>query len=95
MGVFLCESRHGIHVSSCVIVMEGGSVHAEAYQKCMCCLPCVGVRFILERIVFTPHRLQHFLEPSSCCADPCLMTPDYECTPTDGVLFEYLLIYGV
>ena len=65
-------------------MMEGWSIDAEAYQK--------GT---LERIVFTAHRLQLFLEPSSCCADPCLMTPDYECTPTDGVLFEYLLIYGV
>ena len=34
MGVFLCESRHGIHVSSCVIMIEGGPVGAEAYQKC-------------------------------------------------------------
>ena len=66
MEVFLCESRHGIHVSwgcSCVIMMEGGSVDAEAYQKCMCCLPCAGVRFTLERIVFTPHRMKLFLDP--------------------------------
>ena len=83
MGVFLCASRHQIHVRTCVIIMEGVSDDAGAYQV------------TLERIVFTPHRLQLFLEPSSCCADPCLMTPDYECTPTDGVLFEYLLIYGV
>ena len=86
MGVFLCESRHGIHVSwacSCVIMMEGGSIDAEAYQK--------GT---LERIVFTAHRLQLFLEPSPY-AVPCLMTPAYECTPTHGVLVECLLIYGV
>ena len=91
--MFLCESRYGIHVSSCVIVMEGGSVHAAAYQKCVCCLPWVGVRFILERIVFTPHRLQLFQEPSFFSTDRYLMTPDYECTPTHGALFEYLLIY--
>ena len=88
MGVFLCESRHGIHVSwacSCVIMMEGGSIDAEAYQK--------GT---LERIVFTAHRLQLVLEPSRNVAVPCrLMTPAYECTPTHGVLVECLLIYGV
>ena len=83
MGVFLCASRHQIHVRTCVIIMEGVSVDAGAYQV------------TLERIVFTPHRLQLFLEPSPFSADPCLMTPDYECTPTHGVLFEYLLIYGV
>ena len=65
MAVCLCESRHGIHVSPYAIMMEGGSVDAEAYQKCMClcCLPCVGVRFTLERIVFTPSRMQLFLDP--------------------------------
>ena len=95
MGVFLCESRHGIHVSCCVIMMDGGSVDADAYQNFVCWLPCVGVLFTLERIVFTPHRLQLFLEPSAFSADPCLMTPDYECTPTHGAIFEYLLMYGV
>ena len=81
MGVFLCASRHQIHVRTCVIIMEGVSVDAGAYQA--------------ERIVFTPHRLQLFLEPSPFSAVPCLRTPAYECTPTHGVLFECLLIYGV
>ena len=88
MGVFLCESRHGIHVSwewSCVIMMEGGTIDAEAYQKGS-----------LERIiVFTAHRLQLFLDPRRFIAVPYLVTLDYECTPTHGVLFEHLLIYGV
>ena len=87
MGVFLCESRHGIHVSwgcSCVIMMEGGSVDAEAYQK--------GT---LERIVFTPHRMQLFLDPIYTIVGPYLMTPNYERTPTQGIPFEYLRIYGV
>ena len=48
MGVFLCESRHGIHVSSCVIMIEGGPVDAEAYQRIMCCEQSVGVRCTLE-----------------------------------------------
>ena len=66
-------------------MMEGWSIDAEAYQKGS-----------LERIiVFTAHRLQLFLEPSPCSADPCLMTPDYECTPNHGVVFEYLFIYGM
>ena len=83
MGVFLCASRHQIHVRTCVIIMEGVSVDAGAYQV------------TLERIVFTPHRLQLFPEPSRFSAGPCLMTPDYECTPPHGAIFEYLLIYGV
>ena len=95
MVVFLCESRHGINVSCCVIMMDGGSVDADAYQNFVCWLPCVGVLFTLERIVFTPHRLQLFPEPSRFSAGPCLMTPDYECTPTHGAIFEYLLMYGV
>ena len=95
MVVFLCESRHGINVSCCVIMMDGGSVDADAYQNFVCWLPCVWVLCTLERIVFTPHRLQLFPEPSAFSADRCLMTPDYECTPTHGVIFEYLLMYGV
>ena len=63
MGVFLCASRHGIHVRPCVIIMEAGSVDADAYQNFVCWLPCVGVRFTLERIVFTPSRMQLFLDP--------------------------------
>ena len=82
MRVFLCESRHGIHVSFSVIMMEGGPVGAEAYQKFMCCLQCVGVRFTLERIAFTRHRMQLFLDPRGYIAVPYLMTPNYECTPT-------------
>ena len=87
MGVFLCESRHGIHVSwwcPCVIMMEGGSVDAEAYQK-----------RTLERIVFTPHRMQLFFDPIYTIVGSCLMTPNYERTPTQGIPFEYLHIYGV
>ena len=95
MGVFLCESRHGIHVSCCVIMMDGGSVDADAYQNFVCWQPCVGVLCTLERFVFTPHRLQLFLEPSAFSAEPCLMTPGYECTPIHAILVECLLIYGV
>ena len=66
-------------------MMEGGSIDAEAYQK--------GT---LERIVFTAHRLQLFLEPSPYMAGPCrLMTPAYEFTPIHAILVECLLIYGV
>ena len=65
MGVFLCGTRHGIHVSSCVIMMEGGSVDAEVYQKFMCSLTCVGIIVTLERLVFTRHRMQLFLDPRS------------------------------
>ena len=65
-------------------MMEGGSIDAEAYQKGS-----------LERIVFTAHRLQLFLDPRRFIAVPYLMTPDYECTPTHGVIVECLLIYGV
>ena len=65
-------------------MMEGWSIDAEAYQKGS-----------LERIVFTAHRLQLFLEPRSFIAEPYLMTPDYECTPNHGVVFEYLFIYGM
>ena len=54
MGVFLCERHHGIHVSSCVIVLEHGF---------RCCLPCVGVRFTLERLALTRHRIQLFHDP--------------------------------
>ena len=65
MGVFLCESRHGIHVSCCVIMMDGGSVDADAYQNFVCWLPCVEVRFTIERFACTRHRIQLFLDPSS------------------------------
>ena len=51
MGVFLCASRHQIHVRTCVIIMEGVSVDAGAYQV------------TLERIVFTPSRMQLFRDP--------------------------------
>ena len=94
MGVFLCESRHGIHVSSCVIMIEGGPVGAEAYQKLMCCLQCVGVRCTLERIAFTRHRMQLFLDPRVYIAVRYLMTPNYECTPTRRLRFEIRIIYG-
>ena len=70
MGVFLCESRHGIHVSSCVIMIEGGPVGAEAYHKLMCCLQCVGGRCTLERIAFTRHRMQLSLDPRAYVAVP-------------------------
>ena len=50
-GVFLCASRHQIHVRACVIIMEGVSVDAGAYQV------------TLERIVFTPSRMQLFRDP--------------------------------
>ena len=63
MGVFLCASRHQIHVRTCVIIMEGVSVDADAYQVFVCWLPCVGLRFTLERIVFTPSRMQLFRDP--------------------------------
>ena len=64
-------------------MMEGGSIDAEAYQKGS-----------LERIiVFTAHRLQLFQDPSFFSAVPYLMTPDYECTPSHVILFEYLPIY--
>ena len=66
-------------------MMEGWSIDAEAYQKGS-----------LERIiVFTAHRLQLFPEPRIYIAAPYLMTPDYECTPNHGVVFEYLFIYGM
>ena len=66
-------------------MMEGWSIDAEAYQK----------GSLEHIIVFTAHRLQLFLEPRIFIAEPYLMTPDYECTPTHGVLFECLVIYGV
>ena len=96
MWVLLCESRHGIHVSSCVIVIEGGPVRAQAYQKLMCCLQCVGVRCTLERIAFTRHRMQLVLDPRVYIAVPYRMTPSYECTPTHRVSrFEEVLIHFV
>ena len=96
MGVLLCESRHGIHFSSCVIMTEGGPVDAEAYQRIMCCLQSAGVRCTLERIAFTRHRMQLFLDPRVYIAVPYLMTPNYECTPTirERVCFEIRIIYG-
>ena len=71
MGMFLCESRHGIHVSSCVIMQYfkwvchafQRAVGAVAYPKFMYFLTCVGVRFTLERVVFTRHRMHLFLDP--------------------------------
>ena len=94
MGVFLCESRHGIHVSSCVIMIEGGPVGAEAYQKLMCCLQCVGGRCTLERIAFTRHRMQLFLDPRAYIAVPYPMTANYECTPFLRLFFKSRFIYG-
>ena len=91
MGVFLCVSRHGfhhtdvkcqgIHVSSCVIVLEHGF---------RCCLPCVGVRFTLERLALTRHRIQLFHDPIVYIAVPYRMAPKYECTPTPVVHLEFL-----
>jgi len=92
--VFLCQSRHGIHVSSCVIRIEGGPVGAEAYQKLMCALQCVGVRCTLERIAFTRHRMQLSLDPRAYIAVTFLMTPNYECTPTRQLVFEIRIIFG-
>ena len=66
-------------------MMEGWSIDAEAYQK----------GSLEHIIVFTAHRLQLFLEPRTFIDWPYLMTPDYECTPNHGVVFEYLFIYGV
>ena len=94
MGVFLCKRRHGIHVSSCVIMIEGGPLGAEAYQKFMCCLQCVGVRCTLERIAFTRHRMQLFLDPRAYTAVPYPMTPNYECTPFRRLCFNIRFIYG-
>ena len=96
MGVFLCESRHGIHVSFCVIMIELGPVGAWAYQKFMGRLQCVGVRFTLARNAFTRHRMQLVLDPRVYIAVPYRMTPSYECTPTHRVSrFEEVLIHFV
>ena len=73
--------------------MEGGCVHDAVYQEGVCCLQWVVVCFILQRIVFAPHRLQLFQDPSFFIAVRYLMTPDDECTPSHVVLFEYLPIY--
>ena len=92
--MFLCERRHGIHVTACVIMVEGGPVGAEAYQKLMCCLQCIGVRCTLERIAFTRHRMQLCLDPRPYIGFPYLMTPNYECTPTQRVSrLEELMIH--
>ena len=104
MGVFLSESRDGIHVSSCVISMDRGSICDVAVQYCRFVRHVfhhhrqvneAGVRFTLGQVTLSPHRLQLFLDPTQIVArsTPYRMAPNYECTSPPLVALEILIVH--
>ena len=103
MGVFLSESRDGIHASSCVIPMDRGSICDVAVQYCRFVRHVfhhhrqvneAGVRFTLGRVWLSPHRLQLLLDPTQSVArcTPYRMAPNYECTSPLLVVLEMLIV---
>ena len=103
MGVFLSEIHHGIHVSSCVIPLDRGSICDVAVEYCRFVrhglyhdrqLNEVGLRFTLGRVALSPHRLQLFLDPTQSLArcTPYRMAPNYECTSPLHVVLEMLIV---
>ena len=48
------------------------------------------MRFTLERLALTRHRIQLFHDPIVYIAVPYRMAPKYECTPTPVVHLEFL-----
>ena len=104
MGVFLSESRDGIHASSCVIPMDRGSICDVAVQYCRFVRHVfhhhrqgneAGVRFTLGRVWLSPHRLQLLLDPTQSVAisRTYRMAPNNECTSPLLVVLKIVIVY--
>ena len=89
MEVFLCERKHGIHVSSCVILLGREDIGDDDLQcfrvVCYALLRFTGVRSEMTLLI-----LQHCFDPLYHFIGQYPVALSYECTTAPCVFHELL-----
>ena len=100
MGLVLHESRHGIHISPCVVPMDRGSIDDAASQnfRLVIHLPKKGYQvslpFTSDRVTFTRQRPQLYLDMTrDMLIQKKPMAPNYERMSPLMVVLEIPVIY--
>ena len=87
MDVFLSERRHGIHVSSCVILLgraDSGDDDLQCFRVgCYALLRFTGVRSEMTLLI-----LQHCFDPLYLLFGQYPVAPNYQCTTALFVVVE-------